>query len=38
MSYKEELQFWLEDSYFDEETKQELREIQDNEAEAEDRF
>ncbi len=38
MSYKEELQFWLEDSYFDEETKQELRAIQDNEAEAEDRF
>lgn len=38
MSYKEELQFWLEDSYFDEDTKKELQAIRDNEAEVEDRF
>jgi len=38
MSYRDEFNFWLEDSYFDEETKQELRGIQDNEAEVEDRF
>ena len=38
MSYREEFDFWLEDSYFDEETKKELRAIQDNEAEVEDRF
>ncbi len=38
MSYREEFQFWLEDSYFDEETKKELRAIQDNETEVEDRF
>jgi len=38
MGYKEEFQFWLEDSYFDEETKKELREIQADEKEVEDRF
>ncbi len=38
MSYKEEFQFWLEDSYFDEDTKKELQAIRDNEAEVEDRF
>ena len=30
--------FWLEDSYFDEGTKEELRKIADNQAEIEDRF
>lgn len=38
MSYKEEYQFWLEDSYFDEETKKELMAIKDDDAEVEDRF
>lgn len=38
MSYKEEFQFWLEDSYFDEETKKELMAIKDDDAEVEDRF
>ncbi len=38
MSYKEEYRFWLEDSYFDEATKKELRGIADNEVEIEDRF
>lgn len=38
MSYKEEYQFWLEDSYFDEETKKELMAIKDDDVEVEDRF
>ena len=38
MGYKEEFKFWLEDSYFDEETKKELQAIQDDEKEVEDRF
>ncbi len=38
MSYREAFDFWLTDSYFDEETKQELQGIRDNEAEVEDRF
>ena len=38
MSYKENFQFWLEDSYFDEDTKKELLSIRNNEAEVEDRF
>ena len=38
MGYKEEYAFWLENSYFDQETKDELLAIKDNEAEIEDRF
>lgn len=38
MGYMEEYKFWLEDSYFDGETKEELRKIADNPAEIEDRF
>ena len=38
MGYKEEYAFWLEDSYFDQETKNELLAIKDNETEIEDRF
>ena len=38
MGYKEEYAFWLEDSYFDQETKDELLAIKDNESEIEDRF
>ena len=38
MGYKEEYAFWLEDSYFDQETKDELLAIMDNETEIEDRF
>lgn len=38
MGYKEEFQFWLEDSYFDQATKDELLAIRNNEAEVEDRF
>ncbi len=38
MSYKDTFEFWLEDAYFDEETKQELLAIRNNEAEIEDRF
>ncbi len=38
MSYKEQYDFWLKDSYFDEKTKEELRGIADNEKEIEDRF
>ncbi len=38
MSYMEQFNFWLEDSYFDEATKKELLEIKDNEKEIEDRF
>ena len=36
MGYKEEFKFWLEDSYFDEETKKELQAIQDDEKEVEE--
>lgn len=36
--YKEEYEFWLNDSYFDEETKKELLAIRNNEEEVEDRF
>lgn len=38
MGYMEEYKFWLEDSYFDEGTKEELRKIADNPTEIEDRF
>lgn len=38
MNYKDTFRFWLEDSYFDNETKQELLAIRNNEAEVEDRF
>ncbi|MCI6552337.1 MAG: phospho-sugar mutase [Lachnospiraceae bacterium] len=38
MGYKDEFQFWLEDSYFDEATRQELQAIRDDEKEIEDRF
>lgn len=38
MSYKDTFRFWLEDAYFDDETKQELLAVRNNEAEIEDRF
>ena len=38
MSYKESFDFWLEDDYFDQATKDELLAIRNNEAEVEDRF
>lgn len=38
MSYKEQYDFWLSDTYFDEATKDELRSIAENEKEIEDRF
>ncbi|MCR4651874.1 MAG: phospho-sugar mutase [Lachnospiraceae bacterium] len=38
MGYREQYEFWLKDEYFDEATKQELRELEGNEAEIEDRF
>ncbi len=38
MGYMEEYRFWLEDSYFDEGTKEELRKIADDPAQIEDRF
>lgn len=38
MDYKETFQFWLQDAYFDDDTKQELLAIRNNEAEIEDRF
>lgn len=38
MSYRDTFQFWLEDAYFDDATKQELLAIRNNEAEVEDRF
>lgn len=38
MGYMEEYRFWLEDSYFDEATKEELRKIADDPAQIEDRF
>ena len=37
MSYMDEFKFWLEDDYFDQDTKNELLAIRDNEAEIEDR-
>ena len=38
MSFMDEYRFWLEDSYFDQKTKEELAAIEGNEAEIEDRF
>ena len=38
MNYKDQYQFWLEDDYFDEKTKEELRAIANDEKEIEDRF
>ncbi len=38
MSYMDSYHLWLESDYFDEDTKNELREIADNEKEIEDRF
>lgn len=38
MSYKQQYDFWLNDSYFDEATKEELRAIGSDEKEIEDRF
>ena len=38
MNYMDEYNFWLEDAYFDEETKEELRNLSGNTAEIEDRF
>ena len=38
MGYQEQFEFWLEDSYFDEATKQELLAIRNDEKEIEDRF
>lgn len=38
MSYKDEFNFWLNDDYFDQATKDELLAIRDNEGEIEDRF
>ena len=38
MNYKEKYQLWLTSSYFDEETKKELRSIEKDEKEIEDRF
>ena len=38
MSYKEKFEFWLNDDYFDAETKNELLAIRNDEKEVEDRF
>ncbi len=38
MDYREAYEFWLKDDYFDEKTREELRSIQGNEKEIEDRF
>ncbi len=38
MGYMDEYRFWLEDPYFDEATKEELRKIADDPAQIEDRF
>ena len=38
MGYMEEYRFWLDDPYFDEETKKELKAIEADEAQIEDRF
>ncbi len=38
MDYKSKYRFWLENDYFDEDTKQELQAVQNDEKEIEDRF
>ena len=38
MDYKDQYNFWLEDDYFDEDTKKELLAIRNDEKEVEDRF
>ena len=38
MGYMEEYRFWLEDPYFDDATKAELKAIGDDAAQIEDRF
>ncbi len=38
MNYKEQYDFWLQDDYFDEATKQELKDLAGNDAEIEERF
>ena len=38
MSYREQYEFWVQDAYFDEKTKEELRGIAGDEKEIEDRF
>lgn len=38
MNYKEQYDFWLEDDYFDQDTKNELLAIRNDEGEVEDRF
>ena len=38
MSFMDEFNFWLEDDYFDQDTKNELLAIRNNESEIEDRF
>lgn len=38
MGYMEEYKFWMEDDYFDQDTKKELSAIRDNQAEIEERF
>ncbi len=38
MNYKDTYRFWLQNDYFDEATRQELRNIEDDEKEIEDRF
>ena len=38
MDYRKEYEFWLQDDYFDEETKNELRAIEGDEKEIEERF
>ena len=37
-NYKEKYEYWMNDPYFDEETKKELQSISDNETEIQDRF
>ncbi len=37
-NYREKYEYWMNDPYFDEETKKELQSISDNEAEIQDRF
>ena len=38
MDYREQFNFWLEDDYFDEDTKNELLAIRNDDKEVEDRF
>ncbi|MBR4277510.1 MAG: phospho-sugar mutase, partial [Lachnospiraceae bacterium] len=38
MGYKEEYNYWINDDYFDQATKDELLSIKDNETEIEERF